>query len=417
MAISFTSSGTPELFTPVYNPMAYTVSSTNTAQANFQYLFDLYITGQSGYIRRKIPADPNANGRCYYDPSGILRDFVSKNIDKNDDRIKQNTTSYVQYQVKVGEEYGPSSGVTQYANLATDDLRYAWNACMDSRTFRRYAQEDWVASVVYRGKFLTTAPDNLKLYTGTNAWVYMITSGTNVVDFIKIQTYNSAGVSQQTVHIDNPFTIISNPQDRFLRTPIGPNNLNLIAASQISNGGQPIITAAVSYYVVSGWFDDGFTQGQSIDSRTYYINSDCTNHDTYTFHFLNDIGGYDSFTTIRRSDHDTKAERKSFKRIKGSITSTTAWDYLNSDRGKINYSTKITDTITVNSDWITEDEAEWLEQLLYSPDVLLDDSTEHFIAVNIDKDSYRREKQINSDLIQVSFAFSYADMRYRQTSL
>ena len=404
------------MFTPVYNPMPYTCSSTNVAQDNFQYLFDLYITGVTGYHRTKIPADPNASGRCYYDPQSYLKDYLTKNIDKSDNGIKQNTSSYVAYIVKVGEEYGPSSGVTQYQDLLVDATRYAWNACLDPLTFRRYAQEDWVASTAYTGKFLTTAPDNLKLRTGTNAWVHFITSGTNVVDYIDVKTYTAGNVLIQTVRIDNPYTTVSSGDDRFLRMPIGPNNLNMILNGQISLGAQPIITASVDHYTVQGWFDDGFTQSASLDLRTYYIDSTCTPYDTYTFHFLNDMGGYDSFTTIRRSDHDTKAERKSFKRITGSITSTTAWDYLNSSRGKINYSTKINDSITVNSDALTDDEATWLEQLIYSPDVYLDDSTHGLVSVNINKDSYRREKKLNSDTFIITFSFEYSFNRYRQRS-
>ena len=416
MAVSFTSSGTPDLFTPVYNPMAFTVTSTNTAQDNFQYIFDLYITGVSGYKRSKIPADPNASGRCYYDPQYLLKDYLTKNIDKSDDGIEQNSNSFVEYQVKVGEEYGPSSGVTTYADLLVDVTRYAWNSCLDPLTFRKYTQEDWVASTAYKGKFLTTAPDNLKLYTGKDTWVYFITSGTNVVDYLEVKTYTSGGALIQTVQIDNNYTTVSTGADRFLRCPIG-NNLNTILGADILLGSQPIITAAVDHYTVRGIFDDGFTQSASINLRTYYIDSTCTPYDTYTFHFLNDMGGYDTFTTIRRSDHDTKIERKHFKKLVGSITATTAWDYLNSARGKTNYSTKINDKITVNSDALTDDEATWLEQLVYSPDVLLDDATHGLVSVNIDQSSYRREKKLNSDTFIITFSFEYSFNRYRQSSI
>lgn len=416
MAVSFTSSGTPELYSPVYNPLVFTCSSTNTAQTNFQYLFDLYITGQSGYIRTKIPADPNASGRVYYDPSEYLKDYLTKDINRNDTQIKQNTESYVQYIVKVGEEYGPNSGVTQYQDLLVDVARYAWNACIDPPTFRRYDEDEWVASYTYTGKFLTTAPDNIRLYTGKNAWVHMITSGTNVVDYLEIKTYNSSNALIQTVQIMNPYTTVGDGDDMFLRCPIG-ENLNTIAGAQLQLGAQPILTSAVDHYTVRGIFDDGFTTGVSIELRTYYIDRTCTGHETFTFHFLNEMGGYDTFTAYRRSDHEVTIQRKSFKRVTGSITSTTAWDYLNSDRGKINYSTKIGDRITVHSDWITEDEAVWLEQLFTSPDVLLDDSTDNFIAVNPLMDSYKREKQINSDLIKITFAFEYGYNRYRQSSI
>lgn len=417
MGMFFLSSGTPDLYSPAYNPLPFSVGSTNSGQTNFQFLFDVYITGQSGYTRFKKPPDAGAGGRAFFDASQVIRDYLSKNIDKNDTAFKENTSSYVQYRLKVGEEYGVSSGVTQYADVLVDDLRYTWNGVFNQTDFNRYSQEDYIfRSGATSAKFLTSHPDSLKVRSTEYRWAYMITSGTNHIGYMRVRTYDSAGNLLQTCQISNDHATVSSGDEMFLRFPSGIN-MNQIPASKFLAGAQPVITASVSSFDICAFFWDGFTGARSSELRTYVIEDKCTPHDTYTFHFLNELGGYDTFTTIRKSEHDTKGEKKTFKRIVGGITSTNGWSYINADRGRINYNTTIRDTITVHSDWITEDEATWLEQLIYSPDVYLDDSTHNLISINILTDTFRRERQVNTKLINISFSFEYSYNRYRQTSI
>src|SRR3990172_7152164 len=113
MAITIQDS--PATFTPAYNPIFSTLSSTNTGQANFQYICDLYITGKTfagaGFLRLKSPAAP-LNGRGVFDVSKHIERYLSFDVGNDINGFQRSVNSILEYQLKFGEEYGPSSGVT-----------------------------------------------------------------------------------------------------------------------------------------------------------------------------------------------------------------------------------------------------------------------------------------------------------------
>ena len=57
-------------------------------------------------------------------------------------------------------------------------------------------------------------------------------------------------------------------------------------------------------------------------------------------------------------------------------TTTNAVTYDKKRRGTDGYYTNITENFTVNSDWLTQADADWLETLFYSPDVYVQEGTE-----------------------------------------
>ncbi len=69
MAINITHE--PQEWTPVYNEMRFVVGSTNTAQPNFRYVADIYVSGVAGYTR--LTCDSNViTGYGTFDISNVI---------------------------------------------------------------------------------------------------------------------------------------------------------------------------------------------------------------------------------------------------------------------------------------------------------------------------------------------------------
>src|SRR6056300_383438 len=115
---------TPKDYAPVYNEMVFTASSTNTAQANFNFLVDIYINGSGTKTARlRIPPEPTGD-YCVVDIHRVLEASANSVLfdtsDINDH--EEAPDSIVEYIVKFGEEYGAT--VTQYPDLTVDSTRY-----------------------------------------------------------------------------------------------------------------------------------------------------------------------------------------------------------------------------------------------------------------------------------------------------
>ena len=68
----------PEAFTPVYNDMVFTASSTNVAEPAFLYLVDVYINAVLQF-RYKVEPDPEFE-YMVVDVSNSIEDFVLNSL-------------------------------------------------------------------------------------------------------------------------------------------------------------------------------------------------------------------------------------------------------------------------------------------------------------------------------------------------
>ena len=89
---------------PGYNRVDWVVSSTNTAQANFEYICDVYITGETfaggaSYIRLKTPADP-VYGRGVFSVAPILNKYLSADLGNTINGFQQCSNSIKEFVMK-----------------------------------------------------------------------------------------------------------------------------------------------------------------------------------------------------------------------------------------------------------------------------------------------------------------------------
>lgn len=406
---------TPDKFRPAYNEIPYVVSSDKTAESNFKYVCDIYITGVSSpaYIRRRLHADPTT-GFAVFDAHRIVENFLSSDINTSLYGWQTNDNSYVEYQCKFGEEFGSSSsGTTVYSNQVTVSAKYAFNGVFDFLDFHDYTQTPYViAGTSSTNKFLTNQPSTVYIRDDQNAWLHAMTDTSGSIYYAQVNTYNSAGDLIQTCDIINSYQAAASNASKFVRVGIGTRNLNSIPGASIVNGSQPIITASVAKYNVC---ITKFNGDETSEIKTYVINNECTKNDVFRIHFLNKLGGFDSFSFIRTSRTVSNVRRELYKKNLGNLTAITgAYSYNKSDRQDTIFDTNIKDRVSVQSDWLTDSESTWLEELITSPAVFLDHATHGLIAINITDSAYEIRRSVNDKVFNLLVNFEYTYNRKRQ---
>ena len=391
----------PSKFSPAYNELVYVVQSSNISQPNYKYICDIYAADGSTRLAR-IKRIPQPDGYGLFDLHRILENYLSYDIEASTSGFTTNGKSYYGYIVKFGEEYGSDpSGPVQYLALITDSKRYIFNAIFDFPDYITYSQVDWLIASGSQKKFLTNAPLTQSVRPGTNAWLHFMTD-TNVIAKMVLKTYDHSGTLLNTYSLTNPGMDMSVDGNRFLRVPSGPNN----AGTAFST----VLNSSIGSYTL--YLEDS---GINIISETvtYRINTQITKYTWMRLHFLNKMGGFDSFDFRQLSRNTIDITRNNYKKYTGT-ESGGSWGYVSDERGYSQYDTVVKGKVLINSDWITDSEASWLEELFTSPAVFLEQPDNSLIAINIETNSYEIQKKNNDKVINIQVAFSYAYDQYRQ---
>lgn len=143
-------------------------------------------------------------------------------------------------------------------------------------------------------------------------------------------------------------------------------------------------------------------------TKTFLIDTSCQKYSPIRLHWLNNLGGFDAYTFTKVSRNFTDIERKMFKKFQ-------PLNYPKTFRAKTNYFTKLTDTIQINSDGLTD--AEWigLKELVQSPVVMMEYGST-YIPVNIKESNYEEKQYVNDRQISsLQLTLEYTFDNYRQS--
>ena len=383
------------------------LSSNKTAQDNFKYICDVYVNG-SLVTRLDTPPHPTY-GTGLFNPARVIEAYVNKDVDLTTFGFGVNSNSNCYYQLKFGESYGlSSSGTTAYPNQAMTSNKYVWNAIYDYEDFVGYSSGDINAGTT-ASRLLTNRPSSGDIQFTENYYLYLNAMSSGSIDVAKGVIYNSSNVAIGGFTIDNPYKANPSGDGRFLRFSAGPNNINQIPAIYITSGTQPLLSSTDYAYEIH--FRD-IHSGITTEAHRFTINSECSKYTSYRIWFLNKLGGYDAFTFYKQNTFNSEIKRETFKSNLGT-QNLTSQSYTASQRAITQYNTKIKDTISCNSNWISEAQSLWLEELVTSPDVYVEKSGV-LVPINLLNSNYERKYVVNKHLFNLKIDFQYSYERQRQ---
>tara|TARA_R110000744_G_scaffold256233_1_gene371691 strand:+ start:683 stop:2089 length:1407 start_codon:yes stop_codon:yes gene_type:complete len=314
-------------------------------------------------------------------------------------------------------EYTMFNGVLQYDDVLTKSL-FSHNYGYNLQNFELTDSDS---------KFLSNAPTTqyarLTDY-GTLPFLNYIplssTPSSSVdVDWITVQYYNSLGVG---IGSD---TILNTDSTGGAASPGAANTrLNYFGAfpgnlQNWSSNFAAAVAADLSYYTVQA--------KNPAKSQLYTINILCPNERGYEgirLTWLNQWGSWDYYTFNMKSTKSIKTKRTSYTQLEGTWNEST-FQIADYKGGKKNFRVNSTEKIKLNTDFVSEAEAVWFEELINSTEVYIvkgfstDTSntiTNKYIEpVTLKTSSYVRKSKANDRLIQYTFEVEKTRMKRTQS--
>jgi hypothetical protein len=403
--MSYTINQQPALYHPAYNDMVYVVNSSNNTQSNFNYIAQIYIGSE--IITLKAPAHP-VYGSGVFNVARIIENYVNSDIDKTALSFQSNANSYSSYYIRFGEEYGTT--VTQYLNRTQTVVKYVWNGVLDFLDMQTYNQDAYTMEGA--GTFLTKYYNERNQLAGDYSWLYWVADGSSplALSHIDVTSYTNTGSLIKSVGVTNTLSSSGVVGNHFARFSTGKPQLNAISGT-LKYGAQPIIPSNAAYYKVS--FQDA-SSGVISNTIQYNINEPDCKYLTYRLHFLNELGGFDSFNFNKVARKQITIERSQYKAPIGRLTSASAFGYAKKDRAERQFFVSTKETLKLKSDWITESESIWLKELIDSPEIYIDDPVHGLLSVNCSINNYDLKTTLNDKLFILEIDVKYSFNKYRQ---
>jgi hypothetical protein len=364
--------------TPTCQDALWHVFNTSvTGVTDFRYVFDVFVGGVQ-QSRVKIYPEPS-NNQGYFDAGPIVRNTMTYEWFEPTDNIltcEPNVSGQAAqtYQYRIGEEY---SGVT-YLNLVSGNVTaYNWSAPLLKRRV-----SDITA---YNNKAMTTRPGKINASIGDNIFI-----GAKDVSGLTIVTYN-----QNNTQI-NSTTFNLGGVKPFAELNIG---------SPALNKSTTLIDSSVKYYTAT------------IGTSVFTIYLDCNpKYTSYNLHFMNRLGMFDTAKFGLASRLNLNVDRKEFEKRDYTLGSNSVTYYNTNNKynaGKVNYLNQRDYVWRLTMDAPTDAEYEWLEELIYSPQIFMEIDG-YYYPVTIALNNFEISKYVNNRLRVLELDVKMNTKRYSQ---
>lgn len=482
MAISIIAE--PQVFTPAYNECKFIVNSTNVNNTGFRYIFDIYESGTSNKIA-EYRILPSINGNGEQDLSKLLSSQVTYNFSPSVTTFYDANNCYYKYDVKFGEEYltmtsytssltnssgnvrinvtntfvsGDQINIQQadggvanptleglhtvlsvgvgylvvdalwsdvsdatidgditYANnrkTITRDItttldKYVFNGAVKWIDFPFYDNTDYTLDNT-SALFLTNQPLSFHCTLGQDLWLNLRDNGTNVNERVYFENSNG-----------DIFYKSIGGNETIKGVAVGCNNFGTLT---LDSGTAGLIKGDTTYYDV--WYADSLTLTRKSVKYRIVIDRRILISETHIL-FLDRMGSLSSFAFQLKNYERGNITREMYNKDVTGYVSSGEWTYKTYEQGFVNYNTQVTKDYELNTNWMTESEGIYFQELLTSPQtwvknvtyritedllnrydetgciIRIPESTE-YISCNVMTNSFEVFKQRNKNLIKQS---------------
>ena len=466
---------------PVGTEWIYTVASTNVGQYKFKYFVDVYISSDGTTFAVRLKFSPNSLGYGIVNFSDIFEQYVtSTNIGATTappssfkqiantqyqscpihliDEASTSTDSAVMVNLLFGEEYSTNStdAPTEYIFLAWVTSIFTWNAMAYNNEQIRVGNNppaygidltNWKQANINYSALIQNPQYPNYLLTGTSSnFLTLAPKGSTQNapgQFIRMGDYHTMAIlNGPLIQAHVKPTILAFQYFDSSGGYVGGNQVqlnynsgfvDLSGASSISNANEAMIFLGVGTANIIG--RGSFIPTNTSNYLVFMKNSngalisapmqftlqddDCRGYETIRLTWLNKFGAWDYYNFTKKNTRGSDIKRTEFNKIKGN------WNksfYVKNgyERGLTTLHTNITENLTLNSDWFTNDEeAAWLEGLFISPEVyileqdIVTDTNpaeygKYVTPVHIRNKKYQRYTRANDKVAQYEVDIEYS---------
>ena len=471
----------PQDFTPAYNECKFIVDSTNVNNDGFRYIFEVFEAGTATRIGYYKALPTYGTGYGEQDLSKLLSNMVTFDFNPTITTFYDAANSYYNYDVKVGEEYiyelnytaslvdnggsvritathafqvGDQVNITQadggVANPSEEGLhtviaitgttnftinalwadvtdatingtvKYADNrktitlnivSTLDKHIFNgvqpwldmpNWDETDYELDGITKS-WLTNQPQTFNCTPSQDLWLNLRGDGPGINKRVYFENDNG----------DVFYKAIAGG-DYIKGVAVGPNNFGSLT---VESGTAPLIKNDTKIYQV--WYSDGAFN--PVQSLAYEITIDRRPVITqYNILFLDRMGSWSSFAFQLKTYEKLNIKRETYnKDVPGYVTGS-QWQYKSYEQGSVNYNTQVSKTIDLNTNWMTEAQAYYFQELVTSPQTYIAAVTfvnceyvlGEYISCNVMNNSFDIDTVRNKHLIrqQLQVRLSNNDM-------
>ena len=446
---------------------------TSNSSSRSQYQFICALQDGCGTTLTTIKQQPNPSSKGVFDLGRIVKQYLGYDITHfnggADGLFQANTDTAKFFKVAFGEEYGtsPSSSISVYngitnattgspANTGSVSNYYfingvldpnygsfSWdtgsyyspqitpssasfskNVCMTDAPRTQYARnEDFLTISALNGNITGTSTGSAQDIYAIDIRVFnsastLISSSTfynealsNDPDYAGPRT--SSALLWSSVYTLNTCTssLAANRQTSgslLVTMPIGPANIQAQGSIDLASLNWDRYTVKLVPQRSAGTINSAGTW----DEFTIYKTTGNCEYNGVRFAWVNDYGVWDYYTFGLQDSKTTALDRGIYKQnFVNYSTTTNAVPYNISRRGNNAYYTNINEIFTANSDWLTQEEADWLQGLFYSPNVYIQEGSNMVPVIINSNDFVSRTNPRSQKLFQYAITFTLANSK------
>jgi len=387
---------TPNL---VDSDLIYVVSSNNGSEPQFQFVAKIIDKDNNSVIVKQEPSPAGSLvlAKGVFNISQIAKDFMGEDKIWKTQKIAKNASAN-EFNVIFYEETGSSvSSSVSLQNPLSGSFVYLLDGVVEMNS----GDWNWQSGSYYQTPLastgsvfeyqhaLTEAPFTQSIREGEYATLSFINgnfdgSTTNAQDIFNIQFtfYDEDGVGLGGFDYKNivsngggPRTVSTQLWNAVAGLQTDSSKMIHIGTgiANLTDAGFTIPSGWASYSVhVEGQDDAGLNNSFGQYSKRWYVKQEpeCDYEGT-RFAWLNELGAWDYYTfpyAISISDTITRQTyQQGFVNYSNNTAYTVPYDV--NRRGTRQYSTQYEEVRSAESDWLSQEEADWLRQLVESPNV------------------------------------------------
>ena len=347
-----------------------TKATDNATYPDYKYVCDVYI-GSTFAVRLKTFPQPD-NFRAIFDIGRIVRNYVGTVLNPTLGQIRAQQFGSGRYYVDVTCKFGEDYDNTLYTNLTVDSARRYYNHYNGRQV----------------GTLTTLTPFTNKILSNGPNTRYVELEDTCV--FLPYFPSASGNVTLTVSGNDYTFAVTADTVEQLNVSPVAVN-------AQFPG----LITAATESYTVT------------MGGRTITYRLTCNGkYENRWVHFLNKLGAYESFpfALVSRTSYDI--ERKSFGQLPYTVGNDGSVSYrsgiIYNELDKV-YDSRFEEKLRLNTDILTDQEHAWLSELVFSPEVYVQESG-YLIPVRITGNNYVPGKYVNDGLTNLEIEVQFGKM-------
>lgn len=256
---------------------------------------------------------------------------------------------------------------------------------------------------------LTDAPDLMRITMDSQAFIPV--RNTSGYDVLRVITQASDG---NTIGVyEYQSTVTSTPNTEFAYVGVGP--VNLLAGSYTTiSGPSPIFSGDVYQYniaILSATSTNAVTE-----MRTFRLDERCQLHENYKLLFCDKKGAWMPFDFYLKSTEEHTVKKRTYAKAGYAEVIGSNVVYKDKNRGFDPYSTEHIISYTVRSEWLTQEEGDYLLSLMMASRVYWCVDSTTFVPIVLDDASIDRQyDRIGEENRLIRYAVTFTKA-YKQPS-